>query len=62
MSYDLGGGCLSCACHSKGSLPLTKCDSKTGQCECRGGDAGVTGISCDECLEGHYGFDGSDGR
>lgn len=62
VSTDPGGGCLNCVCHSKGTLPLTVCDSQTGQCECRGGDSGVTGVSCNECLEGYYGFDGSSGR
>ncbi|XP_053377940.1 usherin-like [Mercenaria mercenaria] len=61
VSNEPGGGCLNCVCHPKGTLPLTECDSQTGQCECRGGDSGVTGISCDECLEHYYGFDGRTG-
>ena len=56
MSPDPGGGCLNCDCHPTGTLPLTQCDTLTGQCQCRVGDSGVTGISCDSCLEEYYGF------
>ena len=62
MSLDLGGGCLNCVCHETGTLPLTQCDTQTGQCECRGGGSGVTGVQCNECLEEFYGFDGRKGR
>ncbi|KAH3846716.1 hypothetical protein DPMN_089018 [Dreissena polymorpha] len=57
-----GGGCLNCDCHATGSLPLTNCNTQTGQCECRGGDSGVTGIQCDMCLRGYYGFNERSGR
>ena len=62
VSLDPGGGCLNCGCHPTGSLPLTQCDSLTGQCQCRGGDSGVTGRTCDSCFEEYYGFDQSSGE
>ena len=47
---------MTCDCHPSGSMPLTHCDSLTGQCQCRTGDSGVTGMSCDTCLEEYYAF------
>ncbi|XP_052767673.1 usherin-like isoform X2 [Mya arenaria] len=61
VSKEAGGGCMNCDCDAKGTLPLTNCNTKTGQCECRGGDSGVTGIQCNECLPGYYKFDGRQG-
>lgn len=58
-----GGGCQSCGCNSSGSLPQTKslCDTLTGQCQCKQGNSGVTGLKCDECQEGFFNFSQKDG-
>ena len=56
MSGDPGGGCMTCDCHPTASMPLTVCDSLTGQCQCKTGNSGVTGMSCDTCLEEYYNF------
>lgn len=59
-----GGGCQSCGCNSFGSLPQTKslCDTITGQCQCKQGNSGITGLNCDECQEGFFNFSQSAGR
>ena len=43
--------CQACKCDPVGSL-LLQCDSK-GQCVCK---PGVTGIKCDKCQAGYFGF------
>lgn len=58
-----GGGCLSCECNYYGSLPQTDslCDTLTGQCQCKQGNSGVTGLNCDKCQEGFFNFNDKDG-
>ncbi|CAG2235417.1 USH2A [Mytilus edulis] len=51
-----GGGCNPCGCDSTGTLPLTHCDSMTGQCYCKQQGSGVTGRACNECFEKFYNF------
>ncbi|XP_041351149.1 usherin-like [Gigantopelta aegis] len=58
---SLEGGCKPCDCHPEGTLPGTSCNSLTGQCECRGGNSGVTGRGCSECLPAYYNFDSRTG-
>lgn len=41
-----------CQCSQEGSLHST-CDQDTGQCSCR---PKVTGLRCDSCVPGAYGF------
>lgn len=41
-----------CQCSREGSLHST-CDQETGQCSCR---PKVTGLRCDTCVPGAYGF------
>lgn len=41
-----------CQCSREGSLHST-CDQETGQCSCR---PKVTGLRCDSCVPGAYGF------
>uniref|UniRef100_A0A8V5GE64 Uncharacterized protein n=1 Tax=Melopsittacus undulatus TaxID=13146 RepID=A0A8V5GE64_MELUD len=50
--------CLSCQCSREGSLHST-CDQDTGQCSCR---PRVTGLRCDSCLPGAYGFPHCEGN
>ncbi|KAJ7988957.1 hypothetical protein DPEC_G00314570 [Dallia pectoralis] len=51
--------CVECDCHPMGSSwPL--CDGHTGQCVCV--DPSVTGRTCDQCQELHYGFNPGLGR
>lgn len=47
-----------CQCSREGSLHST-CDQETGQCSCR---PKVTGLRCDSCVPGAYGFPHCEGR
>ena len=49
----VGQGCVSCNCHSTGSVTGTRCNVTTGQCVCK---ANVGGSRCDRCSPGYYGF------
>nr|BAJ22065.1 netrin [Dugesia japonica] len=42
--------CISCKCHTIGSIKPNECHKKTGQCYCKDG---VTGQTCDRCKEGY---------
>jgi len=42
--------CAPCSCSQCGSL---RCDQMSGRCQCK---PGVTGVTCDVCLENHYGY------
>ncbi|CAF4055776.1 unnamed protein product, partial [Rotaria sp. Silwood2] len=42
--------CAPCTCSQCGSL---RCDHMSGRCQCK---SGVTGVTCDVCLENHYGY------
>ncbi|CAF0941718.1 unnamed protein product [Rotaria sordida] len=42
--------CAPCICSQCGSL---RCDHISGRCQCK---PGVTGVTCDVCLENHYGY------
>lgn len=48
-----GLGCLPCICDNSGSTSI-RCNT-TGYCECKQ-DTGVSGMKCNECLPGYYGF------
>ena len=61
LSVEAGGGCLSCNCHPRGSVSLT-CDVQTGQCQCKLGNAGVSGQRCDECQPDYFQFNAGSGR
>ena len=52
LSASNPDGCSICNCNSIGSIN-DDCDTQTGQCNCK---PGVTGISCDQCIAGFYGF------
>lgn len=41
-----------CNCNRDGSLD-SSCDVLTGQCSCK---SNITGLSCDQCLDGHWGL------
>ncbi|TGZ54755.1 hypothetical protein CRM22_010565 [Opisthorchis felineus] len=43
--------CLPCRCHPIGSIIRHDCDRRSGQCRCK---QGVTGITCDRCLDGYH--------
>ena len=45
-------GCSDCECDSTGSTSLI-CDAETGDCTCK---LGVGGKSCNQCLDGFFGF------
>ncbi|XP_053101455.1 laminin subunit alpha-5 isoform X2 [Hemicordylus capensis] len=47
----LAKNCTECSCMPCGT---ESCDSRTGQCHCK---PGVTGQHCDQCQEGHYGYE-----
>lgn len=57
-----GDGCQECMCDPLGTQSGVPCNSTNGQCVCRGGDSGVTGMQCDSCLPGYFNFDASLGR
>ncbi|CAF1597728.1 unnamed protein product, partial [Adineta ricciae] len=42
--------CAPCACSQCGAV---RCDQQSGRCQCK---PGVTGLTCDVCLENHYGY------
>ena len=44
-----------------GTLFGTTCDSVTGQCQCRGNNAGVTGRQCNTCMDGYFNFNAATG-
>ncbi|XP_065835241.1 laminin subunit alpha-1-like [Oscarella lobularis] len=46
-------GCSACTCLSIGTGGNLTCDKVTGQCDCIDG---VTGVTCDRCQKGFYGF------
>ena len=46
-------GCSACTCSSVGTGGNLTCDKVTGQCDCVDG---VTGVTCDRCQKGFYGF------
>lgn len=55
-------GCQPCYCDPQGTLALPGgvegalgvCNEETGQCPCK---PGITGLRCDKCRDGFYGFD-----
>ncbi|XP_030233283.1 usherin [Gadus morhua] len=52
--FYLGGGrCLECDCHPTGALGAS-CNGRTGRCPCA--HRSVGGPRCDQCREGHHGF------
>uniref|UniRef100_A0A5K3FDP4 Laminin subunit gamma-1 n=1 Tax=Mesocestoides corti TaxID=53468 RepID=A0A5K3FDP4_MESCO len=58
-------GCQPCYCDPQGTLAtpdvegsLGVCDEETGQCPCK---PGVTGLRCDRCRDGFYGFESGKG-
>ncbi|KAG8439906.1 hypothetical protein GDO86_005899 [Hymenochirus boettgeri] len=46
-------GCQYCNCNPFGTLPLSACDSVTGECQCQ---QFATGRYCEECLPGYWGL------
>ncbi|CAF1272511.1 unnamed protein product [Adineta steineri] len=42
--------CAPCSCSQCGS---NRCEQRSGRCQCK---PGVTGLTCDVCLENHYGY------
>lgn len=52
LSAELPEGCSTCNCNPVGSLS-SACDLETGQCSCQ---SGVTGLKCDQCADGFFGF------
>jgi hypothetical protein len=53
-----GHGCSACGCLESLGADGPHCDPATGQCRCK---PGVSGLRCDQCTPGHYGFGGPDG-
>nr|VZI27741.1 unnamed protein product [Spirometra erinaceieuropaei] len=57
-------GCQPCHCDPLGTLAVSgtqqigACDQETGQCTCK---SGVTGLRCDKCRPGFFGFESGKG-
>ncbi|KAM9316854.1 usherin [Gastrophryne carolinensis] len=59
FSGDINLGCVSCACHPRGSFNAT-CSHTSGQCHCQ--DVSVSGAKCDQCRDSFYQFNEDTGR
>lgn len=51
-NWEYKKGCIDCDCNRIGSIGQS-CDVITGQCMCR---EGFTGVKCDQCTRGYYGY------